>query len=89
MQTCVKRIRLDMPVTDSDFVSQTADDIDEPATVISYSYYCLLFPVLIASVCGSSYLPACHLQLSHEECCLEALILLQKIFRIQLQCKTT
>ena len=33
MQTCVKRIRLDMPVTDSDFVSQTADDIDEAAEV--------------------------------------------------------
>jgi len=34
LQTCVKRIRLDMPVTDSDFVLQTTDDIDEAATVI-------------------------------------------------------
>jgi len=33
LQTCVKRIRLDMPVTDADFVSQTTDDIDEGATV--------------------------------------------------------
>jgi len=29
LQTCVKRIRLDMPVTDSDFVAQTVDDVDE------------------------------------------------------------
>jgi len=43
LQTCVKRIRLDMPVADSDFVSQTTDDIDEPATVISMILFCSWF----------------------------------------------
>jgi len=42
MQTCVKRIRLDMPVTDSDFVSQTTEDIDEDPVVTTAVFLCFL-----------------------------------------------
>jgi len=46
MQTCVRRIRLDMPVTDADFVSQTTDDIDETTTV-NVSFYTYMLKVLV------------------------------------------
>ena len=51
LQTCVNRIRLDMPVTDADFIAQTTDDIEEAVTVTSPVSSCFCCSVMLLWDC--------------------------------------